>query len=171
MASGNSLCVFGAMDGVPPASSYATQDRIAGGASPNESIPVLDFDAAADEFTDFYGFLPAHYSGGGLTVTLVWSASSATSNNVVWGAAVRRVVDDAEDLDTSHTYDYNFVTAPAASAQGEVSYDNITFTSGADMDSLTAGEMFVLRVIRDADHASDTMAGDAELHFVHVKET
>lgn len=173
MASGNSLCVFQAMDGIPPTTAYATQDILAGGATPVEAAPVLDFDAATDEYIDFYGVLPQHYAGGGLTLTLVWSASSATSGDVIWGAAFRRINDDAEDIDTTaHSYDFNAsAAATAPSAQGEVSYDNITFTDGADMDSLAAGEMFFLRIRRDADNGSDTMAGDAELHYVHVKET
>lgn len=172
MASGNSLCAFQSADGVPPDTAYATLDVLAGAASPTGRLPVLDFDASTAEYIDFIGYLPGHYSGGGLTVTLVWSASAATSGDVVWRAAFRRVQDDAEDLDsTTHTYDYNSVTAPAPTAQGEVSYDSMTFTHGVDMDDLTAGEMFVLRVSRDATNASDTMTGDAELHYVHVKET
>lgn len=39
------------------------------------------------------------------------------------------------------------------------------------MDSLAAGEAFRLKVTRDADNASDTMAGDAELIGVEIKET
>jgi len=39
------------------------------------------------------------------------------------------------------------------------------------MDSLAAGESFVLRVRRKADDAADNMTGDAELHAVMVTET
>lgn len=171
MASGNALCLFHAQDGVPPASTYATGDRIAGGSTPAESVPVLDFDQGSDEFIDFYGVLPATYSGGGLTITLMWSASSATSGNVVWGLAFRRVADDAEQLSTSHSYSYNEVTDAAPSALTEVAYATITFTNGADMDDLAAGEMFILRCRRNGDDAGDTMSGDAELHFIYIRET
>jgi hypothetical protein len=115
--------------------------------------------------------LSPQYGGGGLTVRIRWSATSATSNAVRWEAAFRRIDDDAEDVDTSHTYDYNGVTATTASASGEVDYTTITFTAGADMDSLAAGESFVLRLRRKADDAADTMTGDAELHAVMVTET
>ena len=159
---------------MPPATVYATQDSITGASTPAEAVPVLDFDGGStDEHIDFYGVLPQHYAGGGLTLTFVWSASSATTGDVRWGAAFRRIVDDAEDLDsTAFTYDYNEGNDTTASAVGEVSYFNITFTDGADMDSLAAGEAFILRVRREAsDTGNDTMSGDAELHWVHVKET
>ena len=83
------------------------------------------------------------------------------------------VADDAEDLDTTaHTYDYNAVVATAPSAVGEVAYDNITFTNGADMDSVVAGDYFILRVTRDPTPSSGTdVTGDASLHAIYIKET
>ncbi|MBK7424296.1 MAG: hypothetical protein IPJ48_15125 [Propionivibrio sp.] len=71
--------------------------------------------------------------------------------------------DDVEDIDAAHTYDYNDVDDTAASASGELSYPTVTFTNGADMDSWAAGEMATVRVRRNASHANDTMAGDAQL--------
>lgn len=172
MASGNYLISFVAQDGVPPATTYATQDTITGASTPAEAVPVLDFDGTSDEFIDFYGVLPAAYAGGGLTLTIAWSSSAATTGDVVWGAAFRAIVDDAEDLDTTaFTYAYNFVTSTTASAIGEVQYADITFTDGADMDSLAVGEQFILRVKRDPDDAADTMSGDGEIHGICVKET
>lgn len=175
MASGNSLVTFSALHGVPPGTVYATQDHIVGASTPAESVPVLDFDASATEYIDFYGILPNHYGGGGLTLTVVFSMSSdhdEGASQVRWEAAFRRLEDDAEDIDTTaHTYDYNGVSAVVPSAVGEVAYDAITFTDGADMDSLAAGEAFILRVKRTHDHADDDATGDAELHAVHVEET
>ena len=153
-----------------PGTSFATPDIRAGGSTPAESLLVHDFDAAADEFIDLLCSLNS-YDGGGLTITKVWGASSATSGDVVWQTAIRRFQDDLEDIDAAHTYDFNTVTATAPSLSGEVSYDNITFTSGADMDSLANGELFILRVGRDADNVADTMTGDAELVGVVIKET
>lgn len=156
-----------------PGSNPATPDVRVGGSTPAESFSVWDFDATADEMLDFQGTLEG-YDGGGITVKLRWGASSATSNNCVWQAAFRRIADDAEDIDSSHSYSYNgsgAVTAPSAS--GELSYDTITFTDGADMDSLADGEEFILRIRRDADDtsATDNMTGDAELVSVIITET
>jgi len=146
---------------VPPATAYATPDARAGGSTPNESFPVWDFDDTTQEHLDVHCVLSPTYGGNGLTIRIYWSATSATTNNCVWNAAIRRINDDAEDIDTSQTYDYNAVTALTANVSGEVAYDEITFTSGADMDSLAAGEQFVLRIRRDASNASENMTGDA----------
>lgn len=171
MASGNTLCIFAARDGVPSATAGAVHGILAGAASPAEGVPYVAFDSATDENVDFYGILPRHYAGGGLTMTLHW-ASGATSGAVVWNAAFRRIADDAEDIDTTaHSYDFNTVTATTASAAGEVDYAAITFTEGADMDSLAVGESFILRIRRDADNGSDNMAGDAYLIGVEIRET
>lgn len=157
---------------IPPATSYATPDVRAGGSSPAESIPVWDFDDTTAEFMDFLCFLSASYAGGGLTIVLPWSATSATSGAVVWSAAIRAFPDDTEDADASQTYDFNNASADTtASASGEVSYATVAFTDGADMDSLAAGQMFILRVKRLPTDAGDTMTGDAELWAPIVKET
>ena len=171
MATGNIVGIIG--DIVQPAATYATFDVRAGGSTPAENVPVYDFDDTTIEYLDLYCRLEG-YGGGGLTITFDWSATSATSNNVVWGAAIRRIQDDAEDVDTSQTYDYNDGTADtAASASGERSRQTITFTDGADMDSLADGESFILRIRRNASSGSDTMTGDAELWAwtLVIKET
>lgn len=172
MASGNTLVVFGARDGVPTATSGAAHAVFAGGSTPAGGIPVLDFDSAADEYADFIAVLPRNYASGGLTLTLYWIAS-ATTGTCRWGAAFRRVADDAEDLDTSHSYDFNTTGASPASAAGEVKYTTITFSDGADMDSLAVGELFALRIFRDGDGTSgtDDMTGDARLVAIEIKET
>ena len=169
MASGNVVGLI--YDVVPPATSYATPDTRAGGSSPAEAEPVWDFDDSSIEYLDFLCYLSPAYSGGGLTIVLPWKATSATSGAVVWCAAIRANPDDAEDIDAAHTYDYNTVTDTCASASGETSYPAITFTSGADMDNLAAGETFILRIKRDATNGSDTMTGDAELMTPIIKET
>ncbi len=163
MASGQ---IFGLFY-TPPATTYATLDTRAGGSTPAEAFPVLDFDDTTAEYADFYGFLQG-YGSGGLTLKLPWSATSATSGDVVWGAAIRRIADDAEDIDTSQTYDFNTVTDTTASASGECSIPSITFTDGADMDSLANGEPFILRIYRNAGSGSDTMSGDAELWWSQI---
>ena len=174
MASGDTLLILTPQMGVPPATIYATLDTVVGTSTPAESIPVLDFDDGTQEYIDFYCVMPSHYAGTtGVTLTIVFSAAEAASDVVAWQAAFRRAADDAEDLNTTaHTYAYNEVIATAPSVIGEVAYDNITFTNGADMDSVVAGDYFVLRVTRDPTPSSGTdVTGDASLHAVHVKET
>ncbi len=172
MASGNTLLILTPLDNTPPATVYATFDTMVGTSAPVENIPVLDFDDTTVEYADFYCCLPSHYAGGGITLTFIWS-QALTTNTIVWQAAFRRVQDDAEDLDTTaQTYDYNKTGAlTPANVVGEVAYDTITFTDGADMDSVAVGEYFILRVARLPTDANDTSVGDSSLHAIVMKET
>lgn len=173
MASGDTLVTFTPLDNTPPATAYATFDTMTGASTPAEAIPVLDFDDTTQEYADFYAVMPASYAGGGVTITVGYSAAEASTDVVDWEAAFRRVADDAEDLDTTaHTYDFNGSVDTAPSAVGEVAYASITFTDGADMDSVTAGDYFVLRVTRDPTPDSGTdVTGDASIHFIRISET
>ncbi len=132
---------------------------------------VLDFDAATDEDAVFPIFMPRHYGGGGITCTIVWMASTATANEARWDISLESHTDDVDDLDTDSFAAVQSVDATTASASGEPAYDTIAFTDGAQMDSLVVGESGRLKLNRDANHANDDMAGDAELLRIEVKET
>jgi len=174
MASGDSLCFFTPAMGQPPDADFATFDTIltASADEPDHSMLVLDFDpGSTEEYIYFTGFMPRHYGAGGLTVTIGWS-SDATSGVCRWAAAFKSVTDDADDLDSKAFAAPNTVDATTASAAGEVDYAEVTFTDGADMDSVAAGEMFVLELSRNSSHANDTLnSNDAELHFIEIQET
>lgn len=168
MASGQPVGII--LETLIPATNTPQLTIRSGGSNPVERVTIWAFDAASSENLDFKCVLMG-YGGGGLTLTLFWSATSATTGNVRWNAGFRRVADDAEDIDTSQTYDFNAVDDATASASGEVAYTTITFTDGADMDSWANGEIGILRVWRAGAHANDTMSGDAELWGLVIKET
>lgn len=161
MASGNTLCAFTPQNNQPPASNFATLDT-------RNGIPVLDFDAATDEDAIFGGILPRNYTSGGLTVTIHWTATSATSGNVKWNAQIERM---NHDLDSDSFAAAQTTTTACNGTSGIIATTAITFTDGAQMDSLAVGEAFRLKVTRDANDAADTMTGDAELHRIEIKET
>ena len=168
MATGNPVVEI--IEVLTPAANAAELTVRAGGSTPGERLTVHAFDAATIEYLDFKCALRG-YGGGGITLTHPWSAASATSGVTRSGAAIRRLTDDAVDIDASHTYDYNDTDDTAASASGEISMPTIAFTSGADMDSWADGEVAIIRVRRNASHANDTMTGDAELWGLLGKET
>ena len=151
-----------------PATGFAQPAVISGsgtgGSQPAEQILVYRFDPATVEYVDLFCRLSKLYGGGGLTLTLPWAAEIATSGNVVWQAAMRRIAVGTTDIDsTAHTYSYQAATSPAPGAAGIVRDAAIAFTNGGQIDSLAAGEAFFLRVRRAASDAGDTMTGDAML--------
>jgi hypothetical protein len=168
MASGDAVVQL--LRFMPPGSDQATLDTRPGGSTPTEQVIVHDFDASASEYLDFLCKLEG-YSGGGLTFTVFYSMSSATSNQVRWEMAIRRIADDAEDIDSSHSYAFNGVSDTVPSASGEISMPTIAFTDGSDMDSWSEGELAIVRIYRDHDHADDTATGDAELWGIAGLET
>jgi hypothetical protein len=159
---------------MPPGTVFAAYGVRVGGSTPAEQVPYYSFDAAADNYLDYYCRLVG-YGGGGLTFSLTWMAATATTGGVLWALAIRRIGDDIEDLDVAQTYDYNEIRDVCASASGELSYCTITFTSGADMDSLVNNETFILRVRRrgsdNTASTGDDMAGAAQLFDILGTET
>ncbi len=164
MASGDTLLIFTPLHNEPPAANYATLDT-------RNQHPVLDFDATTNESAVFSAVMPRNYAGTtGLTVYIHYSMSSAVANTVDWDVAFERIGDQQLDIDADSFAAVNSVdntTVPGTS--GFVDIVNITFTDGADMDSVAVGELFRIKITRDA--VSDDGAGDAELHAVEIKET
>jgi len=161
MASGDA--VIQVLEMSIPQTLYAQIDTLFGtaGTAPAEALQVIDFNAGTDEFLDFKCKLVG-YDGGGIELMLPFSTSSGTGD-VVWGAAIRRLQEDAEDITSSHTYDFNTKTIPSASTVGKVAYGTLGFSDGSDMDNWADGEVAIIRITRDANAGGDTLAGDAEL--------
>lgn len=161
MASGD--VVVRIVRAIPPGANAATPDIRAGGSTPTEQVAVWDFDGTTNEFMDFECELIG-YGGGGLTFTGKYLMTSATTGVVKWEAALRRFEDDAENLGSSHSYDFNSAaedTVPNVS--GEPGYFSVTFTNGSDMDSVATGEKFILRIRRNNTTSGTNATGDAEL--------
>jgi len=150
--------VFTAEHNQPPATAFATLDT-------RNSIAVLDFDDTTDESAVFVGIIPEAASlGSGLKIRLHWMATTATSGNVVWDVSLERMTTDLD----SDSFDTIASGAPAAAngTSGILTVTEITLTT---IDSVTAGDGYRLKVTRDANNASDTMTGDAELVAVEIR--
>lgn len=166
MASGDTLLIFHPYHNEPPSSSPATPDL-------RNQIPVLDFDAGADEAAIFSGVMPRNYAGGGITIYIHYLATSATSGNAIWQTELERNHEAGDDLDSDSFATGNKCSADAVDGtSGKVCVVSIAHTSGAQMDSLAAGEAFRLRLKRlGSSDANDTVSGDLELMKIEIKET
>lgn len=140
----------------PPATNFATLDT-------RNSIAVLDFDDTTDESAIFVSVCPEGANlTSGLSIRLIWTATTATSGAVVWDASLERMT---TDIDTDSFDTAASVTTTTNATSGIPNYSTITLTT---IDSLAAGDGFRLKINRDANNASDTMVGDAELIAVEV---
>lgn len=144
--------VYTPMTSQPPASNFATLDT-------RNSIAVLDFDDTTEEGAFWVGVMPTTADlASGVTVTVFFMSTSATSGNVRWGAKFERMNTD-EDADSFDTATENHGATNGTS--GIVNSVALTCTT---IDSIAAGEPFRLWVYRDAgDTTNDTVTGDAEL--------
>jgi hypothetical protein len=161
VASNETLCIWNALGNEPPATGYATLDQ-------RNAHAILDFDAAATEGAMFSAVLPRNYAGGGITVTLTWMASTATSGAVFWGTAFERMNTDL-DADSFATQVTGASTANGTS--GIITTVALAHTNGASIDSIAVGDAFRLQVQRIGGNGGDTMTGDAELLTVELRET
>jgi hypothetical protein len=149
-----------------PATCAATPDQTVAGDD------RLDFDATVNEIAVFKLFMPRHYDGGGITVTVGVAASTATTGDMSFAIFLMSVSDNADDLDVKNFANPQLNQAvDAPTTLGNVRYFTITFTDGPQMDSVAAGEVFFLIIMRDAqDGTNDDMAGDAEVVFLEGQE-
>ena len=166
MASGDTILIFEPKNNDPPAASFATFDT-------RNAHPVLDFDGSADEEAVFPFILPRHYAGGGITAYIHFMMTSATSGTVRLQAAFERGADGGDDLDADSfaAFQSNGEAVPGTS--GQVGIIAITFTDGAQIDSIVVGDGGRFKVRRDADGTSgtDDVTTDLELWRIELKET
>jgi hypothetical protein len=150
---------FGVLQGIAPATNYATFDIIQG---TNYPVPCLDFDASTEEAI-FFHFLATRYGSGNITLTVYWYADTASSGDVIWGAQIAAITanTDSQDIETD-----GLATAQTSTDThlGTVNQrlHSIDITI-SNLDSIAADDWCVLKVYRDADAGGDTMTGDASL--------
>jgi len=162
MASGDTLHIFTPLHNEPPTANFATLDT-------RNSHPVLDYDGAANEDAIFSGVMPQHYAGGGVTV-LLHVANDGIVNDHDWDVAFERIGDQGQDIDADGFAAVNSTdNTVVPGTSGLVDVISVTFTDGADMDSVVAGDSFRLLVRRDA--VSDTSTVDSQLLRVEIRET
>lgn len=166
MASGDFLSVFTPLSNEPPSSSYATLDL-------RNGHPVLDFDGASDESAVFTGVLPANYDGGGVTVDVYWTcddAGNGSSDDVDIDIAFERMAAADLDIDGDSFAAVNSDDGTLTpTTTGVIAKSTVTFTDGADMDSVAAGEVFRIKVTRDG--TNDAEDGDINVLAVVITET
>ena len=111
------------------------------------------------------------YAGGGLTVEIDWAGQSATTGATGWLTAFERH-DTGTDLDSDSFGTEKSVSTTTSGTSGAIVRSTLAHSSGAEIDSLAAGESFRLRVCRDGNGSTvtDSMTGDAQMVHLDVRE-
>ncbi len=123
------------------------------------------------QYLDFLAYLHG-YDGGGLYVRIIFTCPHfPATDEVTWACRMRRIADDAEDMDTSHTYTSGGGTAVTVpDVQGEVKHATITLSDGSTIDNWSDQELAVVRVYRNATDLGDDHDDPAHLLGVLIEE-
>lgn len=152
---------FNALANEPPTSNYATLDS-------RNNHPILDFDTTTQETAIFSGVVPNSYdNSSGFTVDVFAALTSATSGTLGWDVAFESLA--TQDMDSDGFATAKTITATAVPGTSGQLLKLSVALSHSEIDGLTAGTAFRLRVRRDV--ANDTATGDAELRMVVVRQT
>lgn len=161
MASGETLCRFTAQCNEPPAANLATLHI-------RNGHPILDF--ALTEIGIFSSVFPTNYSGLGITVYLHYAMTTDIADDIKLEVSFERIGEVLDIDGDSFAAAQNTGDIVVPGTCGLVDIVPVTFTHGAQIDNLVAGEGFRLKVERVAVAGVDA-ADDLELLFVDVKET
>ena len=119
---------------------------------------VVAYDAATDEGRMVQFVCPSDLGTGNVTFRIIWYPATASTNNVIWD--VRYTLTGAG----GETWDAALTTKAFAASAGDAQQDEITQATVTETVAnlgWAANDLISLHVYRDANNASDTIAGDA----------
>lgn len=153
--------IFDPIDSVVPVANGCTKTQTD---AANHSYFTNDCDAATDEKANWQFKMPSNYATGtNVQVDVYWEAN-ATSGAAIFDVGYVGVADgeawDAASITT--------VTGAAKTTAGTAYLVN-TSTVTLTAPDITADDLVTLRLNRDADNGSDTLAVDAKVLKIRVK--
>ncbi len=132
-----------------------------------DSLTVLDFDGARDQTAEFSGVLSPAYRESGVIIKIHFSMSSATVGIVRWTVSMsRNLVGDRKRAFTTS----KAITQAVPGKHRDDTVGELRFHNGEEMDNISAGDPFLLKLVREALHPDDTAPGDAEFIAVEIFE-
>jgi hypothetical protein len=154
--------VFKPIENEPPTANFAVLDT-------RNNRPILKFDGATDQEAVFTGIVPS-YAGLAITVDTFWSFTSAVANNLRVQIAFERINESGLDITGDSFAAFKSVGGVAPGISGQIIKLSINFDP-SEIDGLLVGEMFRIKIRRDADGTSgtDDIPTEAELHLVRLE--
>lgn len=127
----------------------------------NTQKGVADFADSASLSMQTTLILPSDFTGA-IDAKFKWF-TSATSGNVVWQIATICVADGETDDPA-----FNTASTVTDAAKGTTNQTNDASIASVTITGCAAGELLHIKVLRDAAHASDTLAATARLIGVEL---
>lgn len=166
MASGDTLQQFLPAMNQPPSSLFA-RTLVSSAAR----INYLGYNDTTDWKAVFPGVMPSFYAGGSVVAEIFFSMASATTGKVRFEGSFARMSSgqNVNSLAWSTAQAVNIASVP--SSAGNILQSTITFTAGAQISSLVAGQAFLFALERKpSDTTNDTATGNAEVYAATLSE-
>lgn len=155
------LCRWGFTDGQPPATNYGTFIT-------RNSRSLGDFDDTTDESVVLWSIIPQGADlSSGIKRREFWKGKTATSGNLITTGAFERGNTDSDSDSFATGIDS---AATAVSGTSGITTVIETNHSSSEIDGLTVGDDFYLKITRKASSGSDTVTGDAQLVGVEIQQ-
>jgi hypothetical protein len=155
------LCRWGALDCIQPAANYATFNT-------RNVRPVMEFDDTTDESVILWGVIPQGADlSSGIKRREFWKGKTATTGNFISTGAFERGNTDS-DADSFATG----IDSAATAVSGTSGITTVVETNhtSSEIDGITVGDDFYLKLTRKASSGSDTVTGDMQLVGVEIQQ-
>jgi len=150
---------------VPPSSNHADRGVV-------QNRAFLAFDATTVEAMFSKAVqMPASYTGTGtLKADILYAAATATSGKFDFEISVEAIT-AADAVDTDAASSFAAVNAGNQTVPATAGYLGVITITLTNKDSVAAGDMFRIKLERDADDGTDdTASGDARVYCVTIYE-
>jgi hypothetical protein len=104
-------------------------------------------------------------------VKLLWMSNALNAQNVVWGAQLAAITPNADLIPLTGKTWAAASTVTTANNTAEARRVTESLITLANLDSVAAGDLVLLRIYRDAPNGSDTLTVDAELIAISFEYT
>jgi len=151
-------------------------------ASSNPAIPDLGltqhgilFDDTTDQSGNWTNLYSNGYQSGDIVITVIYSMANedtGTSETIVVTGEIWAVSPgDSADVDTASWGTAVSTTEAVPDTSGYPGSFTLTFDSAGELDNLADGDIFAVRITRDADNGSDDADNDLEIRSLVLTES
>jgi hypothetical protein len=129
-------------------------------------------DTAEEGVVSRHRVCPQHYGGGGLTAYVTFYMASDNTNDVAFDLRIEAITPGSDTLDLEATESFDTANSFTISLSGSTAGDAIVVSSSlSNIDSIAAGDIMRVALMRDCDDAGDDASGDLYFATLELRET